>query len=209
MPDVKVSAVTFADFACTIGPERAAIAAKLRQQYEAPNNQAYAYYRDFDRAWRTGLKDGDLSNRLDRAVSGATGRGQAKHYAELAKGALALTDEQKITELLPVPAGSWRRGDLTLTVTPAFGVALKGGRKEAWFLHHKATPLVQGSADAPLVVLRQMLVDAGSDLEPRVVDVRSGVVWKLKGNRNLRRLDAFVTTEAAAFVRYWELAAAA
>ncbi len=208
---VKVSLVTFTDFACAVGPDRARITARLRRQYEDPDAQAYAYYRDFDRALREGLRTGDLTRQLEQAIDACTRNGQSRHYAALTLGALELVRKARVRAILPVPATFWTHGDLKLTVSPALGVELAGGKKEAWFLHHKETVLKQTMADAPLVVLKDALTAQGLDFVPRVVDVRAGKRWGLTRARarSAAMLDGFVAEEAEAFVRYWERAALA
>jgi hypothetical protein len=206
---VKASLVTFTDFACAIGPDRARITVRLRRQYEDPDSQAYAYYRDFDRAFVEGIKAGDVVARLDQATENCTLRGQSRHFTALASGAAVLLRKVKIRAILPTPATFWTQGDLKLSVSPALGVELADGTREAWFLHHKETVLQQKMADAPLVVLRNALNSQGSDLNPRVIDVRAGKSWGLARNRSAKVLDAFVAEEAEAFVRYWARAAAA
>ena len=211
MASVKVSLVTFTDFACAVGPDRARITARLRRQYEDPDAQAYAYYRNFDRALRHGLQARDVSAQLQQAIEACTLRGQARHYSALAAGATDLLRRARVRSVLSIPATIWTHEELTLTVSPALGVELSDGTREAWFLHHKEIVLNQKMADAPLLVLREALSTQNLDVVPRVVDVRSGKRWGLSRSRarTAAMLDGFVAEEAESFVRYWARAAEA
>jgi hypothetical protein len=185
--------------------------ADKRRQYEDPANQAYAYYRDFDLALVRGLRSGTVHDELGRVAATVTRPGQAQHYAALSAGVTTLLRRAPVRRVLDAwPRGHrWHEAGLTLTVTPTVVVELAKGVREVWFLHHKEPPLTQGMAEAPLVVLQDVLRAADSPLVPRVVDVRRGV--RFAPNRRRREADRrnYVRVEAETFLRYWTAAAPA
>lgn len=201
---IKVSLVSFTDFVCTVGPKRAALVAGRRRQYEDVKPWIADYYGPFDRAFRSGLADGDLDARLEAAVAGARLKGQAESLRALTAGVPKLLKGVRIERVLDVPRlMPWTRGGLSLTITPTVAVELRDGTRELWFLHRKEPALVQATADAPLVVVREALAAAGSTLVPRVIDVRRGSRFGLRARRNERYLMASVEAEADTFMRFW------
>ena len=201
MTGVRVSLTTFADFTGARGPERARIAARLREMYEDRSRRGWNYYREFDAAFVGGLRDGDLDARLDRVVTEAVLPGQARHFAELAEGARTLVSRIGAVRVLPCSPRTWTHGELTLSVSPQVAVELRDGTQEVWFLYHKERRLEQGTADAALFVLGEVIRESGTSAVPRVVDVRAGRRFGLGRNRNRSRLSTFVTEEADELVR--------
>jgi hypothetical protein len=201
---IRVSLVSFTDFVCTVGPRRAAVVAEKRRQYEEAKTFVADYYGPFDRAFRKGLADGDLAARLEDAAAKATLKGQAESLRALNAGVPKLLKGARVERVLDVPdLAPWTRGGLALTVTPTVAVELRGGAQELWFLHRKEPVLVQATADAPLVVVREALAAAGSSLVPRVIDVRRGGRFGLRARRNERHLRASVEADADTFMRFW------
>jgi hypothetical protein len=212
---VTASLTSFIDFNCVLGPQRIRVPAGLRAMYDDPTRHPWAYYGPMIEAIRGGLAAGNLPERLERATADAETRvadgwfrGQWRHYRELSEGALLLSQRVGPVTVFPAPTGSWTHGELTLRVSPQLGVQRRDGRREAWFLYPKERPLAQATADAALLVLSDVLGAAGSDLVPRVVDIRRSTGFVLSRNRSLATLSAYVAGEAEMFARFWELSAA-
>jgi len=209
VPRIKVTANSFADFACAQGPERPRIVQQIRHQYEDPDCRAFDYYKPVADALREGLRARDAEQRLGDLPKQAKLKGQDRHFAELAQGAALLLTRIPAPEVILSPTGSVNFGDLVVSVNPQIAVEFTDGRREAWLLYCKEKALNQDMADAPLLVLERMLASKLSGLAARVIDVRRGKRFRLTANRNRQRLNNFLDTEAETFVKYWHQAVVA
>jgi hypothetical protein len=205
--EVRVSLSSFVDFANARGVNRARMTTSLRGMYEDPARRAWMFYRDFDLALRRGIVESDVPRHLAGAIDAADQR-RRPHYEALATGLLALLRSVGRVQLVPSVAGEWTHDSLTLAVRPHVSVLLRTGQVQSWYLHHKEAPLTPAAAAVPVYILRQVLEAAGSDHQPCVIDVRLGKLHRPSARTNQRHLRTVAITEAEAFARCWDLAAA-
>lgn len=211
---VTVSLTSFLDFTTSVGSRRARIPADLRAMYEDPARHPWDYYGDLVTAVVDGFAHDDLPARTQAAVQAARARagdrrwrGQVAHFEALAEGALALRRRVGRVTVTPAPTGRWTHGDLAVRVSPQLGVIRRDGREEAWLLHLKDRPLTQAGADVALLVMADVLREAGSHATPRLVDLRAGRGFTLARSRPLDALYAYTRAEADSFTTLWAAAA--
>lgn len=213
---MRASLTSFVDYNNTVGPSRTRLPGVVRAMHEDPARHPWAYYGPWISAFCKGFGDLDhlrqcLSGAMDDAERRAGQpwcQGQMRHYGELVAGAMELRRAKKaVTAVDSSPSLRWRWADLEVTVSPHLAVDQKRGPREAWFLYVKERPLEQGTADPALVIMTEVLRDAGLDWRPRVVDVRRAKTYVLTANRSQQQLREHVVAEAEQFARLWERAA--
>lgn len=209
---VKASLGSFMDYTSVVGPRRARVPVDLRAMYDDPTRHPWDYYGPMIDAVKGGFTTGDLQAQVYAAVDVAHARaqdrrfrGQVKHYEALAAGAVDLYRRAGPLSTFDIPTASWSHGSLTIRVSTHLGVQRRG-RREAWLLYLKEPVLQQAAADSALIIMTEAL--AGTDLVPRVVDVRRATTFGLRANRSRAQLSSWVRGEAELFTRLWEESAA-
>jgi hypothetical protein len=212
MSEIKTSLPSIIQFISTPGAQRGRVPVQLRAMYEDPTRHPWRYYDPIVTAIVNGLRSDRLRAELDVAVTRSEEReetdrrcrGQSVHYAEIRTGMLKIRRRTGPVQVFGAPSGVWRHRDLRVNVTPHLLVERRGGIREVWFLHLKATRLSQSTADGALVIMGEAMRSVGCDATPRIIDVRSGSAgFALSRSRDVRMLTAYAESEAEAFTSLW------
>ena len=193
-----LGALTFAEYATGSRTRRGEIVASRR--IPADEYVGAQYYAPLLAAIPVALASGDPAAVLTVAAQGLELSGQDRAYKEASAGLLAWWRRAR-GEVVEVGDSVLETGGLRVDVTPHLGYRTKAGAEVALF-HLKEAELTRDTAVAAARLMQVCLLDLLPGATPVVVDARRAKAYRIPPQTNLVKLDAWLASQAAAYVRH-------
>jgi hypothetical protein len=193
-----LGALTFAEYATGSRSRRGEIVSTRR--IPAEEYVGAQYYQPLLSAIPVALGSGDPAAVLTVAAQGLEFSGQERAYAEASAGLLAWWRRTR-GQVVPVGESVLETGGLRVDVTPHLGYRTRSGAEVALF-HLKEAELGRDTAVAAARLMQVCLLDLLPGATPVVVDARRAKVYRIPPQTNLVKLDAWLASQAAAYVQH-------